>query len=199
MIWLKDKNFVSSYNIGSIDSQKLNELKQHLKSSNSYDLVGSKIIITNNNVFDEFNDGVLTKYFDTDISRCQYLQKKYKSKYPISLSIIDNVDSEEEIDLKKMIDLFSYEYSCLKKISGYSDSAFKAYLTEKINQDFHFFTYSLLDLLRFEKVSEHDISRIKQIKELSFGVVDTNCDYYLDKVPISEYNSKVLTLAKKLR
>ena len=199
MIWLKEKNSLSCYNISTIDSDKLDELKSELNESSSYELVSSKIVITNNRVFDEYKDGFFTRYFDTDISRCQYLQKVFKSRYPVSKDILESVNSSTEFDLSKLIDLVSYEYTCLKKVSNYSDPVLKAYLTKKINQDLYFFAYRILDILKFEKVSEHDLSRLKQIKELSFGVVDTNCDFYFDKVPISEYNSKVLALAKRLR
>lgn len=199
MIWLKEKNTLSSYNISTLDSDKLDELKSELNKPCSYELVESEIVITSNRVFDEYKDGFITKYFDTDISRCQYLKKRFKNKYPVSGIILDNINSTAEFDLSKLIDLFSFEYTCLKKVSNYSDSFLKAYLTEKINQDLYFFTYKIFDILKFEKVSEHDLNRLKQIKELSFGVVDTNCDYYLDKVPISEYNSKVIALVKRLK
>lgn len=199
MIWLSDKNTISKNQFVSKDESLTNNLLFELKKVKESDLVGSEIIITDKRVCDGYENDIFIKYFDTNISRCQYLLKKYRCRYPVSKFILESLETNQEIDLGKMIDVFSYDFSILKKISNYADSSIKSYLTQKISEDYYFFIFKLLDVLRLEKIRDYDIDKIKHIKEMSSDIIETNCDYYLDKTIVASNNSKVLNLAFKLR
>ena len=200
MIWLKDKNILTKGEFVSLDEESVKKAHNELKKLESSYLIDSKIIFSNKRVSDYSENGILTKYYETDISASQYLVKQYKSKYPTCVNILENLNNNYEVDLREMIDVYSNSFSVLSRVSKYEDTSLKRFLTEKINPDYYFFIYRLLEIMRIKKISEHDISKIEKIKELSKEeTLDTNCDYYLDRVIVAESNSKILTLAQKLR
>ena len=201
MIWLINEELLTLNNIKSQNKNVTKELLRDLLNKESYQLYDAEKI---DSMKSEDNLYIDDKYIEyhligkkkekTNISsKWVYIKKVYKSLYPMSLMVLQNIDSEVPIYLGNLIDFDGIELDAVKYFIDVEKTSKRDYIFKKCNIDLYYFVNNILDNIYFEKVSEYNTMALRAMKE-SQEIV--NAKNHLEE---ADYNSRVLKLARELR
>ena len=218
MIWLnkkdeKDRDFITC-NMLVLAGGKLEvveELKKELMDSSKYVLSSAELIYNFAKVPNELNNGnerIENKFVGCKNGDNIYVERCYTNLRKNCLEILKQINLSKNEQMGVNIDLLKMLNNDLKQISiiesllkqfWYKGSDEIRFIMGNLWQDFYFFSKEILDVFELDEVCRYDLDDLRTIRSLcEKNNIQDNCSDILVYTGVSETNSKILTLAKKL-
>lgn len=218
MIWLnkKDDNerdFITC-NMLVLAGGKLEvveELKKELMDSSKYVLSSTELIYNLDKLPNELNKGnvkISNQFVGCNNVENIYVRRYYNNLRKNCLEILKQINLSKNEQMSVNIDLLKMLNNDLKQISivenllkqfWYKGSDEIRFIMGNLWQDFYFFSKEILDVFELDEVCRYDLDDLRTIRSLcEKNNIQDNCSDILVYTGVSETNSKVLTLAKKL-